>query len=188
MRSSTATSAAGSSFGSEAGTVFFWFLGGSVVLVWLVFQTPTIDFRMVALGAVLPLADAAFGGPRLLHTLLASVAMLTVVMVATTGKRLLRRRWLGLPIGMFLHLVLDGTWSDQQLFWWPLLRVDFTVDGLVEWNRGGLGIVLELAGLAALWWMVTRFDLTDPERRRRFLRSGQLDRSLLASDHAPPSC
>ena len=168
--------------------MFFWFIGGSVLLVWLVFQTPTIDFRMVALGAVLPLLDAAFGGPRVLHTLLASVVLLTLVMVATTGQRLRRRRWLGIPIGMFLHLVLDGTWSDEELFWWPLFGADFTTDGLVEWGRGGIGLVMELAGLAALWWMVVRFDLTDAGRRRRFLREGQLDRSLRASDHAPPPC
>lgn len=168
--------------------VFFWFIGGSVLLVWLVFQTPTIDFRMVALGAVLPLVDAAFGGPRVLHTLLASVVLLAVVMAATTGHRLRRRRWLGLPIGMFLHLVLDGTWSDQELFWWPLLGTEFVIDGLVEWSRGGLGLLMELAGLASIWWMVGRFDLTDPERRRRFLHDGQLDRTLLASDHVPPSC
>ena len=168
--------------------MFFWFVGGSVLLVWLVFQTPTIDFRMVALGAVIPLLDALFGGPRVLHTLLAPVVVLIVVMAATTGNRLRRRRWLGLPIGMFLHLVLDGTWSDPEQFWWPFLGTDFATDGLVEWHRGTLGLVLELAGLAALWWMIVRFDLSDSERRRRFLHDGQLDRSLLASDHAPPSC
>ena len=168
--------------------MFFWFVGASVLLVWLVFQTPTIDFRMVALGAVIPLLDALFGGPRVLHTLLAAVVALIVVMAATTGSRLRRRRWLGLPIGMFLHLVLDGTWSNQEQFWWPLLGAEFATDGLVEWHRGTFGFVLELAGLAALWWMIVRFDLTNPERRRRFLSDGQLDRSLLASDHVPPSC
>ena len=168
--------------------MFFWFVGGSVLLVWLVFQTPTIDFRMVALGAVIPLLDALFGGPRVLHTLLAPVVVLIVVMAATTGNRLRRRRWLGLPIGMFLHLVLDGTWSDPEQFWWPFLGTDFATDGLVEWHRGTLGLVLEAAGLAALWWMIVRFDLSDSERRRRFLHDGQLDRSLLGSDHAPPSC
>ena len=168
--------------------MFFWFIGGSMLLVWLVFQTPTIDFRMVALGAVLPLLDGVFGGPRVLHTLLASVVVLAVVMAATTGRRLRRRRWLGVPIGMFLHLVLDGTWSDEELFWWPLFGTDFAAEGLVEWGRGGIGVAMELAGLAAIWWMVARFDLTDPERRRRFVHEGQLDRSLLDSEHVPPPC
>lgn len=168
--------------------MFFWFIGGSVLLVWLVFQTPTIDFRMVALGAVIPLIDAVMGGPRVLHTLLAPVVALAVVMAATVGHRLRRRKWLGVPIGMFLHLVLDGTWSDEELFWWPLFGTEFTMDGLAEWSRGGVGLLMEVAGLAAIWWMVARFDLTDPQRRRRFLRDGQLDRSLFPSDHAPPSC
>ncbi len=168
--------------------MFFWFVGAGVLLVWLVFQTPTIDYRLVAVGSVVPLVDGFFGGPRVLHTLLAPVVALTLVMVATIGKRLRRRQWLGIPIGMFLHLVLDGTWSDQEQFWWPLRGTEFASGGLAEWNRGVTGLVLELAGIVAIWWMVHRFDLVDPDRRRRFLDTGQLDRSLLASDHTPPPC
>ena len=46
-----------------------WFVGGSILLVMLVFQSPAIDYRMVALGSVLPVGELVFGAPRVLHTL-----------------------------------------------------------------------------------------------------------------------
>ena len=72
--------------------MFLWFVGGSVVVVWQVFRSPGFDYRMVVLGALLPLGDAAFGGPRVLHTLLASLLVLTVVMLATRRRRNRSRR------------------------------------------------------------------------------------------------
>lgn len=99
--------------------MFFWYLGLSWVAVWSVFRSPALDYRLVMAGAVLPVGELPVGtGP--LHTLLAPVVALLVVMLATQGKRLVRRRWLGLPIGMFVHLVLDGAVARPELFWWPL--------------------------------------------------------------------
>ncbi len=46
-----------------------WFVGLSVALVWLVFQSPALDVRFVAAGALLPWLDALTGGPWVLHTL-----------------------------------------------------------------------------------------------------------------------
>ena len=155
--------------------MFLWFVGLSVVLVWLVFQSPALDVRMVAAGAVLPWADAVTGGAWLAHTLLGSVALLAVVMVATRGRRLLRRRLLGLPIGTFLHLVLDGVWTDAELLWWPFLGGDPFAGDLPELARSGaVMLVLEGAGVAALAWLWRAFDLGDADRRRALGRAGRL--------------
>jgi len=103
--------------------VFIWFAVGAVVAVALVFDSPAMDFRLVVFGAVLPVAEGAVSGPWLLHTPLAAVVLLGGVMLVARGRRLVQRRWLGVPIGLMAHLVLDGTWSDTEVFWWPFTGV-----------------------------------------------------------------
>jgi hypothetical protein len=157
--------------------MFFWFIGAGTVLVALVFQSPALDYRMVALGAVLPLLDGLTGGVWFLHTLLAPIVVLVIVMLATRHRRLMRRRWLGIPIGMLVHLVLDGVWTDTHEFWWPLFGTSFE-GKLPEVDRGGLLLVLELLGLAAIAWGWRRFGLDDARARSQFLRTGQLPRGI----------
>ncbi|MEY2591192.1 MAG: hypothetical protein QOJ67_3176 [Acidimicrobiaceae bacterium] len=159
--------------------MFLWFVGLSLVLVTVVFSSPALDYRMVMLGSVLPLLDGVTGGAWILHTLLCSVVALAVVMLATRGRRLVRRRWLGIPIGLFVHLVLDGVWTNTHLFWWPFFGAGFKGESLPETTRGGLVVVMELIGLATLVWGARRFGLTDPASRRRFLRTGQLPRQAV---------
>jgi hypothetical protein len=155
--------------------VLLWFAGLGVAGVWLVFRSPAVDHRLVALGAVLPVGEVVLGGPKLLHTLLGAVTALVVVM-ALTRSRLRRRQLLGLPIGLFLHLVLDGVWSHTELFWWPLFGFDVGTDQLPELDRGlALTLVMELVGAIALVVVWRYFGLVDAGRRRRFLRSGRLD-------------
>jgi hypothetical protein len=147
----------------------------SVVVVWVVFQSPALDVRFVALGAVLPWLDVLTGGPFVLHTLLGSVVLLAAVMLVTRGNRLRRRQWLGIPIGTFLHLVLDAAWARSVLFWWPFLG-DGAFDGqLPELERSpALAVALELLGIAALWWAWQGFGLDDPVRRDELRTSGRL--------------
>jgi hypothetical protein len=156
--------------------VFLWFLSLSVLIVALVFQSSTVDYRMVALGSVLPVAEVVLGGPYLLHTLTGSVVAMAAVMLVARGRRLVQRRWLGVPIGMFLHLVLDGTWTRTELFWWPFAGADALGEGrLPEFDRPlGVVLLLEAVGLAVGIWLVRTNGLTDPARRRRFLRTGRL--------------
>lgn len=154
--------------------MFVWFLALSVVVVWQVFQSPALDYRGVLVGSVLPLVDAAFGGPRLAHTLLGPVMVLAVVMLATRQRRLLRRALLGLPIGMFVHLLLDGVWTRRQAFWWPLFGFDSGPAGLPELSRGPAGVALEVVGVAVAVWAWRQFGLSDPARRGTFLATGRL--------------
>lgn len=160
--------------------MILWFAGLSFVLVWNVFRSPALDYRVVMLGAALPSAELVLGGPRVLHTLAGSVVLLTVVMLATQHRRLVRRRWLGFPIGTFLHLALDGTWTRTKLFWWPAFGWGFGPGQAPELSRGAFVVVMELAGAAALWWCWRRFGLDDRPRRAVFLRTGHLDRKLVA--------
>ncbi|MFQ5516992.1 MAG: metal-dependent hydrolase, partial [Acidimicrobiia bacterium] len=62
-----------------------------------------------------------FGTGRLWgHTLVFSVVLLVAVIMLTRPATVVRRQWLGLPIGTLLHLVLDGMWSSPETGWWPL--------------------------------------------------------------------
>jgi hypothetical protein len=154
--------------------VFLWFVAGSGIVVHQVFRSQGVDYRMVAAGSVLPLLDAVSGGPALLHTLLAPIVALVVVMLATHGRRLRRRQWLGVPIGMFLHLVLDGTWTRSDQLWWPAFGTRFDEGSLLEWSRGWVGVIMELMALAALVAVYRRLHLADSAVRARFLRTGRL--------------
>lgn len=156
--------------------MILWFAGLSAVIVWAVFRDPRIDFRFVAAGALVPLAvDAPWGEARYGHTLVAAVGTLVVVVLVTLGRRPIRSRLVMVPVGMLLHLVLGGLFSDPEILWWPLRGADFPDRDLVP----GAGVVAlrEAAGLAAVAWFTARFGLGDRERRRDFLRSGQVQGS-----------
>jgi hypothetical protein len=161
--------------------VILWPTGLALVVVWLVFRDPAIDYRVVVLGALVPdLFDAPFGGSRVLHTLVASVAMLAVVMLATRGHRHARRRWIFLPVGMFLHLVADGMWTRTAIFWWPFFGPSLG-GGLPAIDHGlAVLVVEELAGAVAVGWFWWRFRLGDRAVRANFLRTGRLPRDAAA--------
>lgn len=159
--------------------MFFWFLALSFVLVALVFDSPALDYRMVMLGSVLPMVELLADGPWALHTLLAPLAVLVAVMAATRGRRLARRRWLGLPIGLFLYLVLDGAWLRTDLFWWPVLGVDVASSDLPEFKPAAALIALELIGLVVGAWAFHRYGLADRGRLRLFATQGRLDRAQM---------
>jgi membrane-bound metal-dependent hydrolase YbcI (DUF457 family) len=160
--------------------VLIWFAVMSVVLTWAVFQSPALDYRMVALGAVLPVIEVSIGaGP--MHSLLVPTVVLAVVMLATRGRRLVRRRWLGLPIGLYLHLVLDLAWTRSETFWWPFLGVGVDRGAAFELDRGPWSAVMEVVAVVVGWWAYRRFGLDDADRRSRFVRTGQLDREIMGA-------
>lgn len=160
--------------------MLFWFAGMSFVLVWSVFKDTAIDYRLVMAGALLPDAvDLFLGGPRYVHTLAFSVVLLVVVMLATRARRRLRRRLLAVPIGTFCHLLLDATWTNAVVFWWPFLGSRLDGDGLPSVQRPTMLLVaLEMTGVVALLWCRSRFRLGEPARRAEFVRTGRLGRDL----------
>ncbi len=159
--------------------MLLWFVGPSILVVWSVFRSPAADYRVVALGSLAPLVELPFGEPRLLHSLSGAAIVLAIVMVGARGQRLVQRRLLGLPIGMLMHLVLDGAWADTRGFWWPFLGSSWSTAELPELGRGGFDVVLELAGAAACWWGWRRFRLAEPERRQLFVQTGRVGRDIV---------
>jgi hypothetical protein len=157
--------------------VILWPAGLALVVVWVVFKDRAIDYRVVVAGALLPdLVDGPFGGARVLHTLGAAVVVLVVVMLATRGHRHARRRWIFLPVGMFLHLVADGMWAQTDTFWWPFFGL--SLSGSLPALDHGVAILVaeELAGAAMVAWFWTRFGLSDRAVRANFVRTGRLPR------------
>ncbi len=152
-----------------------WLAFGSIFGVWNVFQSPGLDFRLVVLGALAPLAiDAPFRSQAYAHTLLSAVIVLVLTMALTAGRgrRLRRRRALSLAIGWFTSLVMGGTWAHKQVFWWPAFGTARPRAALLA--PLPLLVVEEMLGLAAAWWVWTRFGLADPARRRDLWRTGRL--------------
>ena len=154
--------------------MLFWFVGMSVLLVANVFRSSGIDFRLVALGALAPLViDLPVGHLAFGHTLVLPVGLLAVVMLATIGRsRLLRRRRLCVPIGIFSGLILSGAFTADKVFWWPALGDGFGHKDLlpVWW----VVLIEEIVGLVAIWWVVGQFDLYLPGPRAEFKRTGRL--------------
>jgi membrane-bound metal-dependent hydrolase YbcI (DUF457 family) len=154
--------------------MFLWFIGTSVVSVWYVFRDARFDYRLLAVGALVPdIIDVPNGHARWAHSLIVSVATLLAVMLITAGRKPIRRLLLAIPIGMFLHLVWDGVFASTHVLWWPFagswgsLRVP-------SLQRGWLNIGFELVGAALLAWMWHRCELSDPARRRALIRRGEL--------------
>src|SRR3954468_21149276 len=100
--------------------MLLWFAAFAVLGAYSVLRDARFDYRLIALGALLPDAiDAPLRHRGLAHTLVFPVASLAVVMLATINRRPLRRHLIAVPIGFFAHLVLDFVWVDKSLFWWP---------------------------------------------------------------------
>lgn len=146
----------------------------SSVAVWVVFRDPRIDFRFVAVGSLLPLlVDAPIGERSVGHTLLLAAGVLVLVVAVTAGRRPARARLVMLPVGMLLHLVLDGAFGDQETFWWPVLGTELDGDALLP--SAAVLALREGVGLLAAGWFVRRFGLADARRRRDFLRAGRIE-------------
>lgn len=162
--------------------MFLWFLGTSTVSVWYVFRDARFDYRLLAIGALLPdVLDDPGGEARWPHSLTAAVGVLVAVMLVTAGRKPVRRLLLALPIGMFLHLVWDGVFASTHVLWWPFagswghLRVP-------SLQRGWLNVPFEIAGAALLAWMWRKCQLSDPRRRRALIRHGVLLQRMASVD------
>jgi hypothetical protein len=155
--------------------MFFWFVGTACATVWFVFRDDRFDYRVLVLGALLPdVVDGAWGGARMLHSVTASSVALAVVMLVTTRGTDARRRWLALPIGMFLHLVFDGAFADAVTFWWPVSGLSLPDAPLPSIERGLVNVPLEIVGLLLVGWLARSHGIVGRAAMRGFARSGRL--------------
>jgi hypothetical protein len=154
--------------------MFLWFIGTAVVSVWYVFRDPRFDYRLLAVGAVLPDAiDLPDGHARWAHSLTVAVGVLIVVMLSTVGRKSLRRLLLALPIGMMMHLAWDGAFASTSVFWWPFTG-SWGAVRVPSLQRGWLNAAFEAAGGLLLAWIWRRCELTDPQRRSDLIHRGLL--------------
>ncbi|MCY3924591.1 MAG: hypothetical protein OXG52_03615 [bacterium] len=149
-----------------------WFAGLTVPAVAATFASRGLDYRFVIAGAVLPALALAVDGLWVMGTLLFPIAALVGVMSVGWGRRLAQRRWLGLPIGLFCHLILDGAWLRPASFWWPLRGA--APPAAASLRPLWAVLTMELVGAAGLWWSWRRFGLAEQARRGAFLRTGRL--------------
>jgi len=154
--------------------VFFWYVGLSIFGVATIFRSVGVDYRLIALGSLLPLVlDVPFGYRAYGYTLVFAVGLLAVVMLGTVGRpRLVRRRWICLPIGVFCGLILSAAFTNDELFWWPFLGTDFVHDALLP--TWWVVVIEEVVGLFVCWVLVGQYDLYLPGPRREFFRTGRL--------------
>lgn len=155
--------------------MLFWFVGTAIFAVWNVFHDPRFDHRWLVVGVLAPdVIDGVWGGARAFHSVTTSVAVLVLVMLATIGRRPIRRRLLAVPIGLFVHLVVDGAFSSTDIFWWPFTGLSFDDAPLPVVDRGWINLPLELVGVVLCAWAWRTFGLADAERRRALRREGTL--------------
>ena len=155
--------------------VLFWFIATAVLSVRYVFQDPKFDYRFLIVGALLPdVVDVFFGGARVLHTLVFSVVLLVVVMLLTRAKRAMRRQYLPIAIGTFIHLVFDGAFTKTKVFWWPFGGFSFDGASLPVADRMTLNVLLEVVGLVLVIRLARQHGLGDAARRKAFFQTGVL--------------
>ena len=121
--------------------MLFWFIGTSVASVWSVFRDPKFAYRWVIVGAHVPL-----------FSVVTVVGVLTAVMLLTIGKKAVRKNFLALTIGLFLHLVFDGAFLNTKMFWWPLAGLSMNGYALPLVERGLLNIPFEIVGVGLILW------------------------------------
>lgn len=155
--------------------MLFWFIATAVWSVWFVFRDPKFDYRLVAIAALVPdLTDGVRGAVGPMHSVVTSIAVLFAIMIATAGRKPSRQRLLAIPIGMFIHLIFDGAFSNAKTFWWPLSGFSLSDDRLPSIERGLLNLPLEIVGIVGCLIAWRYFSLADKSRRADFLKTGSL--------------
>ncbi len=171
--------------------MIFWHLGTTLAIVWFVMRGNTrVDYRLVALGALLPdlidkplgriLLRSQFESGRIFgHTLLLNVAVFSLLFFMR-GR--FKRKATLVPIGSLLHLAEDAMWATPVTFWWPLFGTTFppdpTTDGALAWLNplnSPAAMIQEPIGLGLLLWLLAAHGMLSRDGLRTFLRTGHLE-------------
>ncbi|MGA7228043.1 MAG: metal-dependent hydrolase [Acidimicrobiia bacterium] len=175
--------------------MILWHAGATLWLFRWIFKDPKVDVRFLLAGAILPdLIDLTIGGVLFAdvyargelwsHTLIApSLYMVAVLLVTRRGRR--RRAFMAVGIGWLFHLLLDGMWTDPQIFLWPFFGWDFPVGSMPFWQMAWERAISdpwrwieEAVGLGYLLWLWRATGLGQRERRAALVRTGRLPELL----------
>ena len=156
--------------------MFLWFCISSIFGIAVIFRSPFLDYRLLALGALLPLVETTAGFQWLLHTLFFGVFVLSSIMFLGKGNRKIQQKLLPLPIGLLTHLVLDGTWTETEIFWWPVTGRDLlgAEVGRLEFSFLPTGMILETLGIILAFWGWRKFELNKQVNIEAFIKRGHL--------------
>lgn len=171
--------------------MILWHVGTTLTIVWFVMRgNVRVDYRLVALGALLPdLIDKPIGrillrsrfdsGRLFAHTLLVNVALFCVLFFMR-GR--IKRKAVLVPIASLLHLAEDAMWSSPRTFWWPLLGTTFPQDPVRDGVLGWLNplnsteaMIQEPIGALLLVWLFAAHGMLGWDGIRSFLRTGHLE-------------
>jgi hypothetical protein len=171
--------------------MLLWHVGATLWLFRWIFRDPKVDVRFLFVGAILPdLIDLLVGtlffanrystGELWFHSLLLpSIYMAAVLLLTRRGRR--RRAWMALGVGWLLHLVLDGTWTSQEVFLWPFFGWEISVGAAPYWPQAWSRAlsdpwrwVLEAVGAGYLAWLWVALGMSRPERRAKVIETGRL--------------
>jgi hypothetical protein len=136
--------------------MLLWFVGTACTVAWFVFHDRCFNYRALAVGAVAPdLVDGVvWKGAGALHSMVTVMALMVAAVLATVGRRNLRRQLIAVAIGVMLHLVFDAAFADASVFWWPLSGWSFEGAALPSADRGlAVGLLLEVVGAGLLAWL-----------------------------------
>jgi membrane-bound metal-dependent hydrolase YbcI (DUF457 family) len=171
--------------------VIFWHLGLTVLIVRYVFRDPKMDLRWILVGSLLPdvidkpvgsiFFHDTFGSHRLVaHAVVFPIVVLAVIMISTRRDTARRRGAIGVVVGCFIHLLLDGVWTSPETFLWPFFGFEFPrvagsefgtlVRSMLESPMVWLGEGLGAAYLVYLW----RRHLSAPGDLKRFAGDGRV--------------
>ena len=154
--------------------MFIWFLVTAPIIVAMVFKTHRLDYRLIALGCLVPSVSWVIPQLGFVNTLLFHTVALGIVMGATTNARLVRRKWIGLPIGGLLRMIVDASWLEIDRLWWPISSTSITDLAGSTYPIIPLGLFLEFIGAALAIWGWQRFGFNEQPGRDGFLTSGNL--------------
>jgi LexA-binding, inner membrane-associated putative hydrolase len=173
----------------------FWHVGATVWLFRWIYKDPKVDLRFLVVGAILPdIVDMALGtvllagtlatGELWFHTLIApTVYMIIVLLLTRRGRR--RRAFMALGIGWLFHLLIDGMWTDPQIFFWPFFGWEIPAGTAPYWHMAWDRAfsdpwrwIEELIGLGYLAWLWLAVGLGDKERRQTLVHTGRLPARL----------
>lgn len=171
--------------------MLFWHLGAALFLFRWIFRDPKVDVRFLLLGAILPdLIDLSIGtvlradrfstGELWFHTLLVpSIYMTLVLLLTRRGRR--RRAFMALGVGWLFHLLLDGMWTDREIFLWPFFGWEMAAGESpfwpLAWERAlsdPWRWILEVVGIVYLTWLWLAVGLGRKERRLLLVSTGRL--------------